>query len=598
MATIIGYGSKHSHEFKLTVNEISTNIENNTSEVSFSFTIYKSSYSWSGWNTITYTIDINGTTYTGTIPSYSAGSTLTIRTGNQTIVHNDDGKKSINCSFSVNDTTGQSYTCGNASGSDVVKLTTLARKSTINSFFGENIEDYFSVTYTSYYSKFTNKLRISIPNVKELETFEYESGTTFKLSDETIEYLYSYMKKSKTVLIGMVIETWNGSTKIGESVELTKTCYITDCDPQIESYNYLDTNSKTIEITNDNQKIIRHMSNLRINLTNLTSYKGAELSKCTVTINNITKSFSNISGTSIESTYLDFGTLDVSEDINAVITLTDTRGNYTTKEFKISIYNYVLLSINATIKRVQSTTGEVGIEFSGNYFNGSFGSINNELSINWKYKEKGQDEWIDGGNIMPVIKDNTFSNGNTVISLGKIFDYQKAYEFMLVVNDKLSTLEPTFPNSVPKGIPIFNWGEDFVNIYGALKIKEINILELIFPVGSTYITQENINPNEILGFGTWERLKGKVCLGIDEDDTDLNEVGNTGGEKEHILTTSEMPKHSHKVIAQGMTPEGVNGYSIGTTGTVKYDTESTGGGKAHNNMQPYEVVGYMWIRRN
>lgn len=127
MATITGYGSKHSHEFKLTVDETSTSVANNTSEISFSFTIYKASYSWSGWNSITYTITINGTSYTGTIPSYSAGSAMTIRTGMQTIAHNDDGTKSISYSFSVSDGSGQSYTCGSASASGTMSLSTIAR---------------------------------------------------------------------------------------------------------------------------------------------------------------------------------------------------------------------------------------------------------------------------------------------------------------------------------------------------------------------------------------------------------------------------------------------------------------------------------------
>lgn len=127
MGTITGYGSKHSHEFKLTVNETSTSTANNTSEISFSFTIYKASYSWSNWKSITYSISINGTSYSGTIPSYSAGSTLTIRTGSQTIGHNSDGTKSINYSFSVNDGSGQSYTCGNASASGSMNLSTIPR---------------------------------------------------------------------------------------------------------------------------------------------------------------------------------------------------------------------------------------------------------------------------------------------------------------------------------------------------------------------------------------------------------------------------------------------------------------------------------------
>lgn len=131
MATITGYGSKHSHEFKLAVNEISTNIANNTSEISFDFTLYKASYSWSQWNSITYTVTINGTSYTGNIPSYSAGSTLTIRTGKQTIWHNNDGTKSISYSFSVNDNSGQSYTCGNASASGTLELTKIPRYTTV-----------------------------------------------------------------------------------------------------------------------------------------------------------------------------------------------------------------------------------------------------------------------------------------------------------------------------------------------------------------------------------------------------------------------------------------------------------------------------------
>lgn len=605
MATITGYGSKHSHEFKLTVNETSTSTVNNTSEVSFSFTIYKASYSWNNWNSITYSIIINGTSYSGTIPSYSAGSTLTIRSGSQTISHNSDGTKTINYSFSVNDGSGQSYTCGNASASGDLTLTTIPRASSINSFYGNDIEEYFSVNYTSYYSGFTNKLRLSIPNVIALETFNYSSGETFKLSDDTINYLYSYMSKIKTVKIGAVIETWNGDTKIGESVELINTCSITDCEPTIESASYLDSNTETTKITANNQQIIRNHSTVVINLTNLKSFKGATLDKCTATINGITKSFSNITGTSIDSISLNFGTVDISNNTVLTITLTDSRGYTATKELKISIINYIDLSINAVIKRTQPTTGEVDVTFSGNYYNGKLGNVANSLTINWFYRERGANSWLSGGNITPIISSNTFNNGNTAISLGKIFNYQKSYEFYLQVVDKLITLKPTY--IVPQGIPVFNWGKDFFNIFGTLKINEVSILELIFPIGSTYITQTDTNPNTILGFGTWERLKGKLCLGLDENDEDFNTIGKIGGEKEHTLTVDEMPSHIHRITIGRSGEATHNHYSgnnnicaegaTGTTNTYVSDTTSNGGNQSHNNMQPYEVVGYMWIRR-
>lgn len=125
------------------------------------------------------------------------------------------------------------------------------------------------------------------------------------------------------------------------------------------------------------------------------------------------------------------------------------------------------------------------------------------------------------------------------------------------------------------------------------------ILELVFPVGSTYITQTNVNPNTILGFGTWERLKGKVCLGLDEDDTDFDAIGKTGGEKEHTLTIPELAKHDHDTgtVYNQFTGGSSQDTCITLLDKTKGKTASTGGNQPHNNMQPFEIVGYMWIRR-
>lgn len=132
------------------------------------------------------------------------------------------------------------------------------------------------------------------------------------------------------------------------------------------------------------------------------------------------------------------------------------------------------------------------------------------------------------------------------------------------------------------------------------------LMELVFPIGSTYITQTNTNPNTILNFGTWERLKGKVCVGLDEDDTDLyfDTIGKTGGEKKHTQTIDEMPSHNHEVNMGGYynTDNQTNtqraGHVQSGNAGVKYPATNVGGGQAMNVTQPYEVVGYMWIRRS
>lgn len=131
-----------------------------------------------------------------------------------------------------------------------------------------------------------------------------------------------------------------------------------------------------------------------------------------------------------------------------------------------------------------------------------------------------------------------------------------------------------------------------------LNKMQIDLLKAVFPIGSTYITQENTNPNTILGFGTWERLKGKVCLGLDENDEDFNEIGKTGGEKTHTQTIEEMPAHNHSGTPAIYRADAVTQASEinAQTGRQGY-SGSTGGGQPFNIMQPYEVVGYMWIRR-
>ena len=153
--SLVANGSKGHHRFTLNVNENSTDISNNTSSLSFSFVLSSlgGAYDWYGWRQqISYSININGKVYSGYIPDYNGTSTITLNSGTLTVEHNSDGKKDINISFSVSDTTGQSYTSGNASSSGTMTLTTIPRASKANEFYTDNndIEKGMAVYYTSY----------------------------------------------------------------------------------------------------------------------------------------------------------------------------------------------------------------------------------------------------------------------------------------------------------------------------------------------------------------------------------------------------------------------------------------------------------------
>ena len=121
----------------------------------------------------------------------------------------------------------------------------------------------------------------------------------------------------------------------------------------------------------------------------------------------------------------------------------------------------------------------------------------------------------------------------------------------------------------------------------------------VYPVGSIYINAGvATNPGTLLGFGTWSAFgAGRVIVGVDSTDTDFDSVRETGGAKtdSHALTIAELPAHTHNVTMSTNDTDNDNLSEGNTSGTSLHPTSSTGGGEAHNNLQPY-ITAYMWRR--
>ena len=132
-----------------------------------------------------------------------------------------------------------------------------------------------------------------------------------------------------------------------------------------------------------------------------------------------------------------------------------------------------------------------------------------------------------------------------------------------------------------------------------------NLLNLVYPVGSIYMSVNSTSPATLFG-GTWTRIQDRFLLAAGSSYA----AGATGGEATHKLTVSEIPSHNHcerfcwENTAAAKNTLAVNGTALYATNSVSgvagIDRGTsfgnyTGGGSAHNNMPPYLAV-YMWKR--
>ena len=178
---------------------------------------------WNNYTTYGYIV-VDGQRQDFSVGSYGTGSRTYLTTKDFRVYHNSDGTKTLSyqCYYNADNlpyvgalSSNGSFTCP-----------TIPRAAPITSVSYSNIYSTFNVGFTSYSSSFNYKLRVSIPNVVALETYNnYTSGASKTLSAEKQKYLTDYLcKNGKTSAnLGFVIETYSGSTKLGESSESIKT---------------------------------------------------------------------------------------------------------------------------------------------------------------------------------------------------------------------------------------------------------------------------------------------------------------------------------------------------------------------------------------
>ena len=118
------------------------------------------------------------------------------------------------------------------------------------------------------------------------------------------------------------------------------------------------------------------------------------------------------------------------------------------------------------------------------------------------------------------------------------------------------------------------------------------IVDLLYPIGSLYISTLSTNPHTLLGTGTWTSFgAGRVLVGLNAADADFDTAEEIGGAK-----TSTPDAHTGTAVNAHTKEANKQGAAAGDVVTTETHTVTQPNTHAAMSIvQPYIVV-YMWKR--
>ena len=430
---------------KLTVTEESTSIEINTSTIKWLLESIGGNSNY--YNIYDCKVTVNGQVVYGPVTKTwdskvfpaAKGST----SGTLTVAHNADGT-APNVSFTLR---GSVYYNNPQNYSDSIPLTTIPRASSIT-VLDANIGSSTNITINKASSNFTTTLYYKASG----------QNSWTKIVDKTSNQVYGWtvptsfyclFPNSKTIACQFYAETYLDGNYVGTSSIITAIFTATGI-PTINSIAAIDTNSTTINLTGNSANMVRYASNVKITV----SASG---------VNSASISSIKVNGTTASSGVVTFNSCTTN---SFEIAVTDSRGYTRTQIKTMTMINYVPLTLSASIVRNLPTDGKIKISYSGNYFNGSFGSQSNTLTVQYRYKLKGGSfgSWT---NLSPTKSGNTYYQNNYIISG---FNYTNQYEFEIRAIDKINTVS-IIGISVSKGKPVLYWEDELVGVNGNLNVS-------------------------------------------------------------------------------------------------------------------------------
>lgn len=439
MATSSNFSTSNQYiKYRITVTENSYDINANKSNITVKVDAWRTNtgYTTSGTGTCYCTID--GTKYSASI---SASQTIThnshtvLFSKTLDITHDADGKKNIYVSAYISHQRFSS----NSQGFNVA-LTDIPRQANI--LTAQDFTDTANpvITYSNPAGSVVDSLQACIslnnstPTIAYRDIDKQSASYMFELTTSERNALLQATPNSNTLTVYFILKTViNGITYYSS---VAKTMTVADAKPVVTGASYQDVNPTTLAITSDATKIIQANSSVQFDVTSIQAVKYATLVSLSVTCNAVTSSKA-LSGSSTTNESLSFGTVNSAENIDAYLTVTDSRGNQTTITLSLTMLAWALPKATIYLQRKSNYYAETYIKVTSNL--SSLGGANT-ATIQYQYKETtastyGALQTLTDGVQSTITIDNT-----------------KAFDFRIIVSDLLGST--TYNVVLQVGLPI------------------------------------------------------------------------------------------------------------------------------------------------
>lgn len=362
-----------------------------------------------------------------------------LASGQKVITHNNDGSRRVSMKIEA----GIYVWAINKDGSDTFDLDTIPRASTIGAA-DANIGSNTTIVVNRKSTAYTHSIAYKFGSLSGYVTADGKtSSSESKYSATTISFaiptaFYAQIPNAKTGTCTLTIKTYSGSTQIGEpqTCTFTVTAPQSACAPSV-SGTVVDSNAATKSLTGDDSKLVRYYST----------------ALCTITAkakNSATISTKKIGGTAVSG---NTRSIQKVEQSSVAFYAKDSRGYEATANVEFTLIPYVLLTNNSSGQRTDPTSGNAKLTIKGDFYNGSFGAVDNALTIKYRIAESGGSygSYI---SVTPTVNGNAYTASVALSGL----DYEMKYNIQIVAADKLASVAKTI--AIRRGIPVYDWGKN------------------------------------------------------------------------------------------------------------------------------------------